>query len=337
MPMTRDIPRNETPILAVTPGEPSGIGPEILLALLAQQSTFRLVAVADIGLLRQRAGALGIQVEVVPWLPGDPVTAGTLSCFHVPLAETPVAGRLSPANATYVLDTLRRATELTLAGHVAALVTGPVHKGVINDAGVPFSGHTEFLAACSDTEQVVMMLAAPGIRVALVTTHLPLRAVPDAITPERLGRVLDITDHDLRTRFGIERPHMQVLGLNPHAGESGHLGMEEIEVIEPALEEARRKGMNITGPVPADTAFTPSNLAGCDVVVAMYHDQGLPVLKHAGFGEAVNITLGLPFIRTSVDHGTALDIAGRGIADHGSLLQAIELAQQMAMHNQHNS
>ena len=206
-----------------------------------------------------------------------------------------------------------------------------MHKGVINEAGFPFSGHTEFLAEASDTERVVMMLAAPGIRVALVTTHLPLREVADAITPERLRGVLRIVHHDLQHRFGIARPRLQVLGLNPHAGEGGHLGAEEIEVIEPVIERCRAAGMDLLGPVPADSAFTPARLADCDAIVAMYHDQGLPVLKHAGFGEAVNITLGLPFIRTSVDHGTALDIAGSGTARAGSLRHAVEAAQLMAM------
>lgn len=324
--MIRDLP-----ILAVTPGEPSGIGPEILLKLAASGSGHRLLAVADIGMLRQHGQALDLPVEIDSWQPGDTVVAGRLSCLDVQLAEISVPGQLSTVNAAYVLETLRKATDLTTSGLAAALVTGPVHKAVINDAGIAFSGHTEFLAAHSGTSQVVMMLAAPGIRVALVTTHLPLRAVADAITPGKLKRVLEITHHDLKHRFGIEIPRMQVLGLNPHAGEGGHLGSEEIEVIGPVLDQCRKQGMNIAGPIPADTAFNPGPLSDCDVVIAMYHDQGLPVLKHAGFGEAVNITLGLPFIRTSVDHGTALDIAGQGIADHSSLLHAVNMAQQMAM------
>jgi 4-hydroxythreonine-4-phosphate dehydrogenase len=324
--MIRDLP-----ILAVTPGEPSGIGPEILLKLSAGQPRHRLLAVADIKMLRQRAEMLGIKPEIESWHPGAAVSAGRLACLDVPLAETAVPGRLSAGNAHYVLDTLRQAVRLIEAGNAAALVTGPVHKGVINDAGISFSGHTEFLAGFSGTDQVVMMLAAPGIRVVLVTTHLPLRAVADAITAEKLEAVLRITHHDLKHRFGIARPRLQVLGLNPHAGEGGHLGAEEIEVIQPVIERCRDMGMNLTGPVPADTAFTPRQMSSCDAVVAMYHDQGLPVLKHAGFGEAVNITLGLPFIRTSVDHGTALDIAALGVADHSSLLHAVESAQQMAM------
>lgn len=293
----------------------------------------RLLAVADIGMLRQRGEAIDLKVEIDAWKPGETVSAGKLACLDVPLAEISIPGRLSTANSPYVLETLRQAADLTISGHAAALVTGPVNKAVINDAGINFSGHTEFLANHSGTSQVVMMLAAPGIRVALVTTHLPLRAVADAISSELLEKVLRIIHHDLRHRFGIDRPRMQVLGLNPHAGEGGHLGTEEIEIISPVIETCRQQGMDIVGPVPADTAFNPGHLSACDVVVAMYHDQGLPVLKHAGFGQAINITLGLPYIRTSVDHGTALDIAGRGVADHSSLLQAIEAAQQMAMHH----
>jgi len=321
----------DLPILAVTPGEPAGIGPEILLRVISEHPNFRLLAVADISMLRQRAAALEIDIDIEAWHPGQDVSTGKLSCLDVPLAEASVAGQLSTQNAPYVLETLRRTVALIEAGSAAALVTCPVHKGIINDAGIAFSGHTEFLADCSGTRQVVMMLAAPALRVALVTTHLPLRSVPDAITAEKLRGVLKITHHDLKHRFGIVQPRLQVLGLNPHAGEGGHLGMEEIEIIEPVIEEFRSKGIRVSGPVPADTAFTPRHLADCDAVVAMYHDQGLPVLKHAGFGEAVNITLGLPFIRTSVDHGTALDIADQGVADHSSLVHAMESAQNMAM------
>jgi 4-hydroxythreonine-4-phosphate dehydrogenase len=321
----------DLPILAVTPGEPSGIGPEVLLKLSATEPGFRLLAIADIALLRQCADSLELPVPIDEWKPGDTVSAGRLSCFHVSLAEPAVPGKLSRRNSNYVLETLRQAVRLIGEGKAAALVTGPVHKAIINDAGVAFSGHTEFLAEISATRRVVMMLAAPGLRVVLVTTHLPLRDVADAITAERLESTLRITNHDLRHRFGIARPRLQVLGLNPHAGEGGHLGMEEIEIMQPVIERCIRSGMDIVGPVPADSAFTPGRLARCDAVVAMYHDQGLPVLKHAGFGEAVNITLGLPFIRTSVDHGTALDIAGRGIADERSLAHALRAAQEMAM------
>lgn len=327
--MIRDLP-----ILAVTPGEPAGVGPEVLLKVAAAHPRFRLLAVSDIALLRQCADALSLDLAIDQWRPGETVAAGRLACCQVDLAEPAVPGRLSAANAAYVLGTLEAAVALLNDGHAAALVTGPVHKGIINEAGIRFTGHTEFLAQLSNTPQVVMMLVAPGppeIRVALVTTHLPLRAVADAVTPQRLEAILKITDHDLRNRFGIGQPRLQVLGLNPHAGEGGHLGSEEIEVIGPVIEKLRKAGMDLVGPVPADTAFTPGRLADCDAVIAMYHDQGLPVLKHAGFGKAVNITLGLPFIRTSVDHGTALDIAGRGVADERSFLGALEAAQDMAM------
>lgn len=327
--MIRDLP-----ILAVTPGEPAGIGPEVLIRLARNHPRFRLLAVADIALLRQTADKLGTPVQIHEWQPGAPISAGRLACLHVALAEPAEAGRPTAQNATYVLDTLRQAVGLVRSGKAAALVTGPVNKAIINDSGQPFSGHTEFLAELSDTSEVVMMLAAPdipGMRVALVTTHLPLRAVADAVTAERLEATLRITHHDLKHRFGIARPRMQVLGLNPHAGEGGHLGSEEDDIIRPTIEQCAAAGMDLVGPVPADTAFSPDRLASCDAVIAMYHDQGLPVLKHAGFGKAINITLGLPFIRTSVDHGTALDIAGQGKADESSLLQAATMAEQLAM------
>ena len=258
------------------------------------------------------------------------IRPGELVCHPVSLGAPAAPGRLDTTNAPYVLETLTEAVTLVQGGHAAALVTGPVHKGVINDSGRSFSGHTEFLAELSQVSQVVMMLAAPELRVTLVTTHLPLRAVADAITPARLEAVIRITWAALRERFGIAQPRLQVLGLNPHAGEGGHLGSEEIEIIEPVVERLRAAGLDLVGPVPADTAFNPPRLQACDAVVAMYHDQGLPVLKHVGFGRAVNITLGLPFIRTSVDHGTALDLAGCGRADAGSLYAAVLMAQSMA-------
>ena len=317
------------PLLVVTPGEPAGIGPEILLQVHRYHPEFRMVAVADPSVLRQAADRAGIDVAVHEWQAGDPLAAGQLACLPVPMARPAEPGRPDPANAPYVLDTLRRATTLVLDGDAAALVTGPVHKGVINQAGVAFSGHTEFLAELAGVEDVVMMLAAPGLRVALVTTHLPLREVADAVTAARLDKVLRITATDLERRFGLDRPRIQVLGLNPHAGEGGYLGHEDSQVIAPVIERLRRDGLRLDGPVPADTAFTPPRLAECDAVVAMYHDQGLPVLKHMGFGRSVNITLGLPFIRTSVDHGTALDIAGTGRADASSLFHAIRTAQTM--------
>lgn len=318
------------PVLAITPGEPAGIGPEILLKLCHDHPEFRIVAVADPELLEQSAKRLGYAMRIGRWQPGDRLQPGVLACCPVHLPKPAEPGHPNPANAAYVLETLTHAVELLQQGHAAALVTGPVHKGVINESGRPFSGHTEFLAELSGTPQVVMMLAGQRLRVALVTTHLPLRAVADAITPSKLEAVIRITWSALREHFGIARPRLQVLGLNPHAGEAGHLGREEIEVIEPVLTRLRSDGMELDGPVPADTAFTPPRLQACDAVVAMYHDQGLPVLKHAAFGTAVNITLGLPFIRTSVDHGTALDKAGSGNADAGSLHAAVLAARSMA-------
>jgi 4-hydroxythreonine-4-phosphate dehydrogenase len=240
------------------------------------------------------------------------------------------AGRLDPRNARYVLDTLDTAIAGCRDGRFHALVTGPVHKAVINDAGIAFTGHTEYLAAATGTAQVVMMLATEGLRVALVTTHLPLREVSAAITAARLEQVIRVLQHDLQVRFAIDQPRIKVCGLNPHAGEDGHLGREEIDIITPVLEKLRATGMHLDGPLPADTVFTPQHMAASDAILAMYHDQGLPVLKHLGFGRAVNITLGLPIIRTSVDHGTALDRAGTGQVDGGSLQLAIEYAVRMA-------
>jgi len=320
----------DAPVLAVTPGEPSGIGPEILLKLNREHPEFRLLAVADPALLGQAADILGFDTAITEWQPGDNVSVGQLACFPVMLARPAKPGQPATENALYVLDTLHQAVRLIRQGDAAAMVTGPVHKGIINDAGVPFTGHTEFLANLGNTARVVMMLVAPGLRVTLVTTHLPLRDVPAAITREKLEAVIQITETSLRRQFGITRPRLQVLGLNPHAGEGGHLGKEDEQLIRPVIEKFRKQGMNVEGPVPADTAFTPPRIAACDAVVAMYHDQGLPVLKHMGFGQAVNITLGLPFIRTSVDHGTALDIAGTGQASATSLYQAVLCAQQMS-------
>ncbi len=319
----------DRPILAVTPGEPAGIGPECVLRLAASQPSFLMVAVADPELLRATARDLGIGLNIEAWQPGQPPDSGSLACLPVALAAPAEPGRLDTANAGYVLDCLRRAEELVRSGNAGAIVTGPVHKGIINDAGIAFSGHTEFLAGLAGVDRVVMMLAAADLRVALATTHLPLREVPDAITADLVSETIRITHSGLAARFGIPHPSIQVLGLNPHAGEGGHLGSEEAEAITPAIESCRRDGIDATGPVPADTAFTRKALAGCDAVIAMYHDQGLPVLKHAGFGRAVNVTLGLPFVRTSVDHGTALDIAGRGIADPASLGEAALLAERL--------
>ncbi len=321
------------PRLVYTPGEPAGIGPD-LCALVAQQShPFELVAVADPTLLEQRAATLGLPLRCEPHdvasrpRPGEP---GYIAVLPVPLTVPAVAGRPDTANAPYVLETLRRAVAECASGRASALVTGPVHKAVINEAGVPFTGHTEFLAGLTGGDPV-MMLACPGLRVALVTTHLPLAAVPAAVTAPRLERVIRVLHRDLVRRFGLPAPRILVCGLNPHAGEDGHLGREEIEVIGPVLERLRGEGLRLDGPVPADTAFTPLRLARADAVLAMYHDQGLPVLKHLGFGRAVNVTLGLPIVRTSVDHGTALDLAGTGRADSGSLVEALALAARLAV------
>lgn len=319
----------ELPVLALTPGEPAGIGPECTVRLAFEHPELRLLAVSDPQLLRDVATALGLDTRIDTWRPGGEVRSGRISCYPLALARPARPGVLDPANAAYVVESIRKATGLVRDGHAAALVTGPVHKGVINDGNIPFSGHTELLAELAGVNKVVMMLAAGDLRVALVTTHLPLRDVADAITFENVESSLRITHRELRTRFGIEDPVIQVLGLNPHAGEGGHLGTEDSQVITKVIEACRADGIHALGPVPADTAFTPRRLAECDAVLAMYHDQGLPVLKHAGFGRAVNITLGLPFVRTSVDHGTALDIAGKHVADAGSMYAAARAALDM--------
>ncbi|MCK9799122.1 4-hydroxythreonine-4-phosphate dehydrogenase PdxA [Pseudomonas sp. MAFF 302030] len=319
---------------ALTPGEPAGIGPDLCLLLASQPQPHPLIAITSRDLLLERAAQLGVAVRLLPVtldsLPDAPAPAGSLYVWDTALANRVVTGQLDQANAAFVLETLTRAGQGCLDGHFAGMITAPVHKGVINDAGIAFSGHTEFLADLTHTPQVVMMLATHGLRVALVTTHLPLREVADAITAERLERVTRILHADLRDKFGIAQPRILVCGLNPHAGESGHLGHEEIDIIEPTLERLRNEGMDLRGPLPADTLFNPKYLEHCDAVLAMYHDQGLPVLKYKGFGAAVNVTLGLPIIRTSVDHGTALDLAGSGNIDTGSLQVALETAYQMA-------
>jgi len=320
--------------IALTPGEPAGIGPDLCVQLAQQTNPAELVAVADPWLLEQRAGRLNLPLRLIEFNPDSkplPQQAGRLRIIPVALKTAAAAGELDTANAPYVLKTLRLAAESCLSGRCAALVTGPVHKGVINDAGLPFTGHTEYLAELADADPV-MMLAAPGLRVALVTTHLPLSAVSSAITCERLERVIRILHRGLQSRFGMAQPRILVCGLNPHAGEGGHLGREEINIISPTLERLRAEGMVLNGPLPADTLFTPKYLEQADAVLAMYHDQGLPVLKHLGFGQAVNITLGLPFIRTSVDHGTALELAGTGQGNCSSLRAALESAVQMARH-----
>ena len=319
----------EIPVLALTPGEPAGVGPECTIRLAHEHPELRLLAVADPGLLAAMADKLGYEVGIKPWQPGDKLGTGQLNCYPIYLTQPVRPGHPDPANADYVVSTIKTAVRLVRAGHAAALVTGPVHKGVINDGGIAFSGHTELLAELAGLKKVVMMLAAGSLRVALVTTHLPLRDVADAITFDNVSSSLRITHQALMTRFGIQEPVIQVLGLNPHAGEGGHLGTEDSQIIQKAIEKCRAEGIQAVGPVPADTAFTPNRLATCDAVLAMYHDQGLPVLKHAGFGKAVNITLGLPFIRTSVDHGTALDIAGKYCADASSMYTAAMAAQDM--------
>jgi 4-hydroxythreonine-4-phosphate dehydrogenase len=289
-----------------------------------------LVVIADPDLLAERARSRGLALRLLPFSPGAPVTMrpGELAIMPVAAAVPTVAGRLDPRNAQYVLDTLARAVDGCIAGEFAAMVTGPVQKSTINDAGIPFTGHTEFLAQRCGRATVAMMLIAGDLRVALATTHVPLAAVPALITAQRLRTILEILLSELRTRFGIERPRVLVAGLNPHAGESGHMGREEIDVIAPLCDEFAQRG--VSGPWPADTLFTPAMLSGADAVLAMYHDQGLPVLKHVGFGRAVNITLGLPVIRTAVDHGTALTLAGRGDIDTGSFETAVALAAELA-------
>ncbi|MFD2112189.1 4-hydroxythreonine-4-phosphate dehydrogenase PdxA [Thiorhodococcus fuscus] len=318
--------------LALTPGEPAGVGPDLVVRLAQQAQAAELVAIADPDLLADRAQSLGLELALSPFdpdAPPAPSQPGEIKVLAVPLAVPVHPGALDPRNAGYVLETLSQACDGCLAGRFDALVTAPVHKAVINEAGVHFTGHTEFLAERCGSEPV-MMLATPGLRVALVTTHLPLSQVSAAITRPHLSEVIEILHRDLRQRFGIARPRILVCGLNPHAGEGGHLGREEIEVIEPVLADLRDRGMNLIGPLPADTAFVPKRLAEADAVLAMYHDQGLPVLKHLGFGQAANITLGLPIVRTSVDHGTALDLAGTDRADLGSLETAVGIAIEMA-------
>lgn len=319
--------------IAYTPGEPAGIGPDLIIALAQEAQDHEIVAIADPELLRQRAEALQLPLTLRPLslsAAATPTQAGELTYLAEPLRAPCQLGQLDPANADYVLATLNHAIDGCQGGDFDAYVTGPAHKGVINEAGIAFSGHTEYLAERTATDKVVMMLATEGLRVALATTHIPLSQVPAAITESELSQVLRILHRDLQQQFGISAPNILVCGLNPHAGEGGHMGREEIDTIEPTLEKLRAEGMTLQGPLPADTLFTPKVLDGSDAVLAMYHDQGLPVLKFKGFGQAVNITLGLPIIRTSVDHGTALDLAGTGRADLGSLRTAMSYAEAMA-------
>jgi 4-hydroxythreonine-4-phosphate dehydrogenase len=321
------------PRIAITGGEPAGIGPDILLQAAARDFPAELVAIADPALLRERAALLNLQLELIDFDPDREVTthrAGTLQIHATPLAASSRPGQLDTANSPYVIETLQLAVDGCSSGLFDAMVTAPVQKSVINDAGIPFSGHTEFLAEATHTPKVVMLLTTDKLRVALATTHLPLSAVPAAITGDLLEKTLEVLHADLIKKFGLTAPRIAVLGLNPHAGEGGHLGREEIDTIIPAMERMRERGLNLLGPLPADTAFNPKVLDTCDAVLAMYHDQGLPVLKYTGFGNAINITLGLPIIRTSVDHGTALDLAGSGKANPDSLIRAIEVAIEMS-------
>lgn len=329
--------RMTTHRIALTAGEPAGIGPELLVRIAQQAWPFRVVAIADRRCLHGAAARLGLPLTLVEDEPdaAEPLPAGQLALVSTPLATAATPGQLDPDNAPATLTMLRIAAEGALQGRFDGVVTAPVQKSVLDSPECPFSGHTEFFQALAGTEHVVMMLVAPGdsarppLRIALATTHLPLRAVADAIQPEMLERCLRVLEQGLRADYGIANPRIAVLGLNPHAGEDGHMGLEERDVIEPVLRKLRAEGMRLDGPLSADTAFAPNRLAQTDAYLAMYHDQGLPVLKFAGFGSAVNVTLGLPFVRTSVDHGTALDLAGSGRADPGSLRAALLEAARM--------
>ncbi|MEQ5225671.1 4-hydroxythreonine-4-phosphate dehydrogenase PdxA [Proteus cibi] len=318
--------------LVITPGEPAGVGPDLIISLAQMSWDLPWVVCADPQLLKARAELLNLPLSLVEYDPTTPPqthTSSQICVLPITLHTNVIPSTLDARNGLYVVETLARACDGCLNGEFSALVTGPVHKGIINDAGVHFTGHTEFFADRSHCERVVMMLATDTLRVALATTHLPLRDVADAITGELLHEIITILHHDLKTKFGIAEPQIYVCGLNPHAGESGHMGREEIDIIEPALTQLRQQGIHLHGPYPADTLFQPKYLTHADAVLAMYHDQGLPVLKYEGFGRAVNITLGLPFIRTSVDHGTALELAGTKSADAGSFCTALNLAINM--------
>lgn len=321
--MTTRLPR-----IALTAGEPAGIGPDLCLLLAGQQRAAEVIIIADPDLLARRAAQLELpfRYRLFDTAGTATVAPGELCILPVSTRTTVHSGTLDTGNARYVLDTLDAAIDGCLSDRFDALVTAPLHKGVINDAGIPFSGHTEYLAARTGTRDVVMMLATETLRVALATTHLPLAQVSAHITADRLQRVIQVLHRDLQSRFAISQPCIGVCGLNPHAGEGGHLGREEIDTIIPALQALREQNIKLVGPLPADTIFNSSEAADCDVILAMYHDQGLPVLKYSGFGEAVNITLGLPLVRTSVDHGTALDLAGTGNIHTGSLQMAIDSA-----------
>jgi len=319
--------------IAVTAGEPAGVGPDLIISLAQRDWPVELVVIASPSLLKERANQLGLPLTLIDYDANKtPVSqkAGSLTVLPLELATKCTPGELNPLNGQYVVDSLRIASEKNMSGEFDAVVTGPVHKGLINQAGIAFSGHTEYFANQANCTDVVMMLATKGLRVALVTTHIPLAYVSKAITPERLQKVTRILFNDLKDKFGIKSPKIYVCGINPHAGEDGHLGREEIEVVTPALDALREEGIDTVGPLPADTIFQEKYLEDADAILAMYHDQGLPVLKYKGFGSSVNITLGLPFIRTSVDHGTALDLAGTNKADTGSFEEAINAAISLA-------
>ena len=319
--------------IAITPGEPAGIGPDLVISIAQKSWPVQIVVVASKALIKERAKQLNLPITLIDYdanIAAVPQEKSTITILDVPLAQPTVAGTLDTNNGAYVVETLKVASDKNMTGEFDAIVTGPVHKGLINKSGIPFSGHTEYFAHQANCSDVVMMLATTGLRVALVTTHIPLAYVSKAITYERLQKVTRILHQDLKSKFGIESPRIYACGINPHAGEDGHLGREEIEVMEPAFEELRAEGLNIIGPLPADTIFQEKYLADADAILTMYHDQGLPVLKYKGFGSSVNITLGLPFIRTSVDHGTALELAGTGQADSGSMMEAIKSAISLA-------
>ena len=327
---------NPLPCIAITAGEPAGIGLD-LCAMLAQHAMdAQIVVIADQNALANRAALINLPISIKPYSTDAQhkhVGDGTLTVLHLPVAEAVTAGKLNPANSHYILDTLKVAMDGCLSHRFDAMVTAPIQKSTINDAGIAFTGHTEYLAAYTDTQHVVMMLVGGGMRVALATIHLPLMQVSAAITGESLSQTIQILHHDLQHRFGIAHPKIFIAGLNPHAGEDGYLGDEEINTITPSIQTLRAKGLDLIGPLPADTMYSQKNIKEADAFLAMYHDQGLAVLKYASFGEGVNVTLGLPIIRTSVDHGTALDIAGTGKADVGSLLAAIRLAIDLAQHS----
>lgn len=323
----------------LTPGEPAGIGPDLIIQLAQTVQEHELVCIADSSMLQQRAKKLGLPLKVTPYDKNktQKIVAGSLTVLEEPLDNPLVCGAADKNNAQSQLHALQRAVKGCLSNEFAALITGPMHKGVINEAGIPFTGHTEYLAELTNTQKVVMMLAAPEsksqLRVALATTHLALSEVSQAITQQSLTEVISILNSEMKKYFAVKNPRILICGLNPHAGEDGHLGMEEIETLIPVINKLNNQGFNLKGPLPADTVFTQPYIEDADAILAMYHDQGLPVLKHVGFGAAVNVTLGLPFIRTSVDHGTAFDLAGTGKANSGSLKAAINMATQMAQQN----